>query len=415
MSTKHLAQGLASLGRNGDSVLVHMHPSEVSGLQALAEAQGTSLTVNPHTGMPEAFNLMNAFTSLLPTIVGAALAPSTGGASLGLTAGSTAGTMVPIIGGAATGMLMASAKGEDPLMGGLLGGASGFSGAGIGNSLAKLGGGAAAQTAADTNLNIAKGALEAKGPGVQLAAAPGGYDSLAATPQPALQNLPQVAGTPTPTGMDNFLAGAKELTGFGDQSLESAWKNYTSPQVGGSAAQIGMPLGMAALAGVEPSDLYGDLGKYSEDKYDPRARLDLSGDSGLRLLAEGGLTSGGLSSIYSNPDGTMAQNTLNEGYGAARLDNLAKMYNPGFARGGYLDGPGDGMSDSIPATIAGKQPARLADGEFVVPADVVSHLGNGSTKAGAKQLYKMMDKVREARTGTKKQGREINPHKYMPV
>jgi len=86
-----------------------------------------------------------------------------------------------------------------------------------------------------------------------------------------------------------------------------------------------------------------------------------------------------------------------------------------FAKGGYLDGPGDGMSDSIPATIAGKQPARLADGEFVIPADVVSHLGNGSTKAGAQRLYAMMDKVRKARTGTKKQGKQINPKKYMPA
>jgi len=86
-----------------------------------------------------------------------------------------------------------------------------------------------------------------------------------------------------------------------------------------------------------------------------------------------------------------------------------------YAKGGYLDGPGDGMSDSIPATIADAQPARLADGEFVVPADVVSHLGNGSTKAGAQRLYAMMDKVRKARTGTTKQGRQINPDKYMPA
>jgi hypothetical protein len=85
----------------------------------------------------------------------------------------------------------------------------------------------------------------------------------------------------------------------------------------------------------------------------------------------------------------------------------------GYKKGGYLDGPGDGMSDSISATIEGKQPARLADGEFVIPADVVSHLGNGSTKAGAKRLYAMMDKVRKARTGTTKQGRQINPNKYM--
>jgi hypothetical protein len=83
--------------------------------------------------------------------------------------------------------------------------------------------------------------------------------------------------------------------------------------------------------------------------------------------------------------------------------------------GRMLKGPGDGMSDSIPASIGRKQPARLADGEFVVPADVVSHLGNGSTDAGAKQLYSMMNKVRQARTGNSKQGREIQPRKYLPA
>ena len=87
----------------------------------------------------------------------------------------------------------------------------------------------------------------------------------------------------------------------------------------------------------------------------------------------------------------------------------------GMAKGGYLDGAGDGMSDSIPATIEGKQPARLADGEFVIPADVVSHIGNGSSKAGSKRLYAMMQKVRQARTGNPKQGKQINPNKYMPA
>lgn len=88
----------------------------------------------------------------------------------------------------------------------------------------------------------------------------------------------------------------------------------------------------------------------------------------------------------------------------------------GYSDGGrMLKGPGDGMSDSIPATIANKQPARLANEEFVVPADVVSHLGNGSSDAGAKQLYKMMDRVRKARTGTAKQGKQINAGKYMPA
>jgi len=87
----------------------------------------------------------------------------------------------------------------------------------------------------------------------------------------------------------------------------------------------------------------------------------------------------------------------------------------GYSDGGrLLKGPGDGMSDNIPAMIGQKQPARLADGEFVIPADVVSHLGNGSTEAGANVLYKMMEKVRRARTGNVKQGKQINPNKFIP-
>jgi hypothetical protein len=96
--------------------------------------------------------------------------------------------------------------------------------------------------------------------------------------------------------------------------------------------------------------------------------------------------------------------------------SVGNKYNLGsYSDGGrLLKGPGDGMSDGIPASIADKQPARLADGEFVVPADVVSHLGNGSTDAGAKHLYKMMDNVRKARTGRKSQGKEIKAGKYLP-
>jgi len=86
-----------------------------------------------------------------------------------------------------------------------------------------------------------------------------------------------------------------------------------------------------------------------------------------------------------------------------------------YSDGGHLlKGPGDGMSDDIPATIADKQPARLANEEFVIPADVVSHLGNGSSESGAKVLYEMMAKIRKARTGNPKQGKQIDPHKLMP-
>ena len=89
-----------------------------------------------------------------------------------------------------------------------------------------------------------------------------------------------------------------------------------------------------------------------------------------------------------------------------------------LAKGGsvprYLQGETDGMADKIPARIGRDQPAALSHGEFVVPADVVSHLGNGNSDAGAKKLYSMMDKIRQARTGTKKQGKRINPDKFMP-
>jgi hypothetical protein len=108
------------------------------------------------------------------------------------------------------------------------------------------------------------------------------------------------------------------------------------------------------------------------------------------LMAGGGLAHGGLGSL---PEATYA------------------------AGGKLLRGPGDGMSDSIPAVIHGSKPQRaaLADGEFVIPADVVSHLGNGSTEAGSRKLYEMMDKIRHARTGRKKQAPAVKADKYLPV
>jgi len=84
-------------------------------------------------------------------------------------------------------------------------------------------------------------------------------------------------------------------------------------------------------------------------------------------------------------------------------------------KGKYLDGKTDGMADEVPARIDGVQEARLSDGEFVIPADVVSHLGNGNSDAGAKVLESMMARVRKARTGNTKQGKEINPRDFLPA
>jgi hypothetical protein len=84
-----------------------------------------------------------------------------------------------------------------------------------------------------------------------------------------------------------------------------------------------------------------------------------------------------------------------------------------MAKGRYLRGGTDGMADKIPSSIDGGQEAALSHGEFVIPADVVSHLGNGNSDAGAQKLYQMMDRIREARTGTKQQGKKINPDKFL--
>lgn len=87
-----------------------------------------------------------------------------------------------------------------------------------------------------------------------------------------------------------------------------------------------------------------------------------------------------------------------------------------LAKGGnYLDGPGDGLSDSIRATIGNRQPARLADGEFVISADVVSDIGGGSSKAGAKYLHAMQDRVRQRAHGTKKQVKKLDLRKVLPA
>jgi hypothetical protein len=103
------------------------------------------------------------------------------------------------------------------------------------------------------------------------------------------------------------------------------------------------------------------------------------GSAGAAVSGEAGWAQGGMAS--------MAQG------GPSHLGD----YSDG---GRLLKGPGDGVSDSIPATIANKRPARLADGEFVVPARIVSELGNGSTEAGARKLYAMMDRVQKARGKT---------------
>lgn len=120
-----------------------------------------------------------------------------------------------------------------------------------------------------------------------------------------------------------------------------------------------------------------------------------------------------LSGQSDSPDEAIAM--FVDRFGEQALQALmAKLQGSGQG-GRYMEGPGDGLSDSIPAMVDGQQPSALSSGEFVVPADAVSHLGNGSNQAGAKELYSMIDRLRQARTGTAESPPAINQQGIMPA
>jgi hypothetical protein len=220
----------------------------------------------------------------------------------------------------------------------------------------------------------------------------------------------------------------------------------------GIGADIGMNQQNTGMPGEEPytsaSTLSPDFQGYTPRQPKPYYQAQYTryaADGGLMALAEGGDPRKKKQRANLTADRTMAAMSADQA-GLAMLNNARYSANMtgasplssmnlgdlpanavAGARGGLADlggysdggrllkGPGDGMSDNIPAQIGRKQPARLADGEFVVPADVVSHLGNGSTDAGAKRLYAMMDKVRHARTGKKKQAPAVSFKQGVPV
>jgi len=140
-------------------------------------------------------------------------------------------------------------------------------------------------------------------------------------------------------------------------------------------------------------------------------RSNPAGDYATRIVRTTPDTYTGMRSM--SPSGTLGQALTPEQI-AAQTKKTAGLASGGIASARYLRGGTDGMADKIPARIGKDQPAALSHGEFVIPADVVSHLGNGNSDAGANKLYQMMDRIRQARTGTKKQGKQINPDKYMP-
>ena len=165
--------------------------------------------------------------------------------------------------------------------------------------------------------------------------------------------------------------------------------------------------------------------------YDPERR---PGSAGQRYFTDinfgGGDTSGQAAGLQAMNLANLAQqNRQGQGLAALRAERAKNAATQAaeqpvalagggitrLNRGMYLNGATDGMADRIPAMIDNQGPAALSDGEFVVPADVVSGLGNGNSDAGARNLYAMMDKVRQARTGTAQQAPAINPNQMMPT
>lgn len=326
--------------------------------------------------------------------------------------------------GAAMGGGSAALTGGDPLKGALLGGLTGGAGAGITGALssalnpavslattapaaatsmaptvanaAALNSAASAIPAATTSIAPAAatsvapaGTLGSGTFGIMPPATSGGIADLftKAGANPAVSAAAPV--TATPEVPETFAQGMKK---FMDDPLASIKRN---PITAASSAYRGAT--GSKKKPEEPEEYDGPLKRFrfNPSSYQPA------------MYAEGGIAD--LSGGY---DRMVGEQPMYQAMARGGISDLGSYSD--YARGGrMLKGPGDGMSDSIPASIAGKRPARLADGEFVIPADVVSHLGNGSTDAGAKQLYAMMNKVRQARTGRKAQGRKIDPRQYM--
>jgi hypothetical protein len=415
-------------------------------LQALAKAKGGSLTLNPETGLPEAGFLED----ILPILAaGAATYFTAGAATPMLMSAGLGSTSAGILAGAGSGALisggMAAMQGQDAgkaaLMGGLggalaggmgsFGGAEGAVGTGI-NPNAGVGidpnAGLTQSTQVGTqalNLNPQTGSIIDPLAGIKVptsaTSVPAGYGINANTPVQAttygardtassILNAPQasysMAPPPPPTPAAAGVAPGKE--GF-----------FASMSPMGKAATVA---GGAALL----SELANPQGTgFEEDSYESRLKRispDFRAQVPMRpnpaysaqypVYAAGG---GGVDDLMMAAGGSYDDEPRgdSQGYGFVG-GGIASL--GGYSDGGrMLKGPGDGMSDSIPAMIGKKQPARLADGEFVVPADVVSHLGNGSTDAGAKKLYAMMDKVRQARTGKKRQAPAVKTDKYVPA
>jgi len=424
MSLHKLAKKVQSTGRGQDSMLVHMSPREVRGLQQLAKIKGGSLTTNPETGLPEAGFLED----ILPMVAAGAAIYFTGGAAAGALGPAGLGlssTTAGILGGAGAGALIgggsAAIQGQDVGNAALMGGATGA----LGGAISGMGGapvpgaegaGAVGQgtSAAAANAPLAQATAVGANP-IGINPATGmGIDPLAGAQMP-MAGAPQFA---------QFNAGANPAYGNAPSGVPGL---TGAPQAGQYAASIPPPV-QAPTGGTDLGNWWSKQTPWEKAGY---STLGAGLVAGLNAPpGETGAPDDDYSSslqrispnfraqepIRPNPYYRAQYPVYAAGGGLLALAKGGMADLGGYSDGGrMLKGPGDGMSDSIPGIIANKQPARLADGEFVVPADVVSHLGNGSTDAGAKRLYAMMAKVRKARTGKKKQAPAVNTARFLPA
>ena len=343
--------------------------------------------------------------------------------------------------GAMTGAGTSAITGGDPLKGALLGAAGGGIGAGVGGALA--GGTSGAATGATT------GTVGGTAGGTAGAAAAPITNATLATGAPLTSGLTASAPAITPTMVSSIpgsaAAGSSSLGG-GISAGSTSAGGLTMPgtQVAGSQFAGNVGAGMDAYSLANP--VLPEAATIAPTTLTSASAAPTAGTASRlgTLMQNNPITTAMTGATLANVIGQRPPGVEEPDAYSGPLSKFTydpERYRPAFAKGGIADLPaamrykrggdlgmhsdggrmtkdrsgGDGMSDEIPAMIGEDQPARLADGEFVVPADVVSHLGNGSTDAGARQLYAMMDRVRKARTGDEKQGKEINPRKMMPA
>jgi hypothetical protein len=400
MSLKKAAEQVRAQGRGKDTELVHLTKPEVAGLHALARVHGGKLTKNPQTGLTEA-GFLNA---ILPTLVGVALGATGVGIPLAMAGGALAG--------AATGD-----KKNGVLMNAGLGALGGYGGAGLAGGLTGMAAGTAAGNAA------AIGGAEATQQAAMLAAQEAGMQGVGSATQAemlALQNAGMGSDALSRTAQAAGTSALDSAPGTMQAGLGAAWDNpgaYVKELGGGEQAM------KYAGAAVAPALMQSpEAAEEEADSWDPRKyRYDANYTGGVggggssektwfnpkytRTLAEGGevgMEDGGFV-IPADVAAYAGGGSSNAGLAALSQHVGAKP----------IRGPGNGLSDSIPANIGGKQRAAVADSEAYVPAAKVAKIGGGDQKRGAQKLYAMMDRVRKQATGSTKQVRPVNLKKAM--